>query len=64
MKKRVDKTLPELKKDMDFEAKCNKEYEVKVIIDSVVYGQQVNSDQMPDLYYLVSWKGYPEEENT
>ncbi len=60
-KGRVDKALPELEKE--FEAGNNKEYEVEAIIDSAVYGQQAN-DQMPGLYYLVLWKGYPEEENT
>ncbi len=60
-KRRVDKALPESEKE--FEAGVNKEYEVKAIIDSAVYGQQANN-QMSGLYYLVSWKGYPEEENT
>ncbi len=60
-KGRVDKALPEPEKE--FEAGDNKEYEVEAIIDSAVYGQQANN-QMPDLYYLVLWKGYPEEENT
>ncbi len=59
----MDTALPEPEKEVEFEAEDNKEYEVKAIIDSAVYGQQAN-DQMPDLYYLVSWKGYPEEENT
>ncbi len=63
-KKRVDKVLPEPEKDVKFEAKGNKEYKVKPIIDSAVYDQQANSDQMPGLYYLVSWKGYPKEKNT
>ncbi len=58
-----NKTLLELEKELEFEAGGNKEYEVKPIIDSAVYGQQAN-DQMPNLYYLILWKGYPEEENT
>ncbi len=62
-KRRVDKALLEPKKDVEFEARGNKEYEFKVIIDSAIYGQQVNNNQMPGLYYLVSWKGYLEEEN-
>ncbi len=57
----MDKALPEPEKE--FEARDNKEYEVETIINNEVYGQQAN-DQMPDLYYLVLWKGYPEEENT
>ncbi len=61
--RRVDKALPEPEKEVEFEVGDNKEYEVKAIIDSAVYSQQAN-DQMPGLYYVVSWKGYPEEENT
>ncbi len=62
-RRRVDKTLPEPKKDLEFEAGSNKEYEVEAIIDSAMYSQQANN-QMPDLYYLVLWKSYPKEENT
>ncbi len=62
-KGRVNKALPESEKEVEFEAGDNKEYEVEAIINSAVYGKQAN-DQMPGLYYLVSWKGYPEEENT
>ncbi len=54
------KALPEPEKE--FEAGDNNEYKVEAIIDSVVYGQQPNN-QMPGLYYLILWKGYPEEEN-
>ncbi len=59
----MDKALPEPEKEVEFEAGDNKEYEVEAIIDSVVYGQQAN-DQIPGLYYLILWKGYPEKENT
>ncbi len=48
-KGQVDKALPELGKEFEFEAGDNKEYEVEAIIDSAVYGQQAN-DQMPGLY--------------
>ncbi len=44
----VDKALPESEKDLEFEAEGDKEYEVKVIINSEVYRQQAN-DQMPGL---------------
>ena len=40
------------------------EYEVEAIRDSTVYAKKSKSGHLPDLYYLVSWKGYPEEENT
>ncbi len=36
-KKRVENALPEPKKELEFEAKNNKEYKVKVIIDNTVY---------------------------
>ncbi len=37
------------------------EYKVKAICDSEVYAKKSDSDQLSGLYYLVSWKGYPEE---
>ncbi len=40
-----------------------KEYEVEAICNSAVYTRESES-HLPGLYYLVSWKGYPEEENT
>ena len=40
------------------------EYEVEVIWDSAVYARESKSGHLPGLYYLVSWKRYPEEENT
>ncbi len=64
-KRRLDKALPEPEKDLEFEARGNKEYKVKVIINSAMYGQQANNNnQIPGFYYLVSWKGYPKEKNT
>ncbi len=59
----MDQALPESEKDLEFEAASDKEYKVKPIIDNAIYSQQAN-DQMPGLYYLISWKGYLEEENT
>ncbi len=53
-----NKALP--KPEKEFEIGDNKKYEVEAIINSAVYSQLAN-DQMPGLYYLVSWKGYPEE---
>ena len=42
---RVDnKALPKLEKDMKFETGDDKEYEVKAIIDTAVYGQQANNN--------------------
>ena len=40
------------------------EYKVEAIWDSAVYARESESGQLPGLYYQVSWKGYPEEENT
>ncbi len=64
-KGRVDnKALLEPEKELEFKAGGDKEYEIEAIIDSAVYGQQANNNQMPGIYYLVSWKGYPKEENS
>ena len=42
----------------------NKKYEVKAIWDSAVYARESKSGHLLSLYYLMSWKGYPKEENT
>ena len=47
----------------EFDAGNNKEYKVEAIIDSVVYAKKAER-QLPGLYYLISWKEYPEKENT
>ena len=59
-KKRVDKWVTEL----ELKAGNNKEYKVETIWDSAVYASKSESGQLPDLYYLVAYKSYPEEENT
>ena len=58
--RRVSEKIPEL----DASNKDSKEYEVEAIWDSVVYANKSESGHLPGLYYLVVWKGYPEEENT
>ncbi len=59
-KGRVDETTSRL----EFESDGNgKEYKVKAIRDSAVYARE-SEGHLPGLYYLVSWKGYPKEENT
>ena len=40
------------------------EYKVEAIRDSTVYARELESSHLPGFYYLVSWKRYPEEENT
>ena len=47
----------------EFEPGNDKEYEVEAIRDSAVYAKEADR-HLPGLYYLVAWKGYPEEENT
>ncbi len=59
-KRQVDYNLLEPK---EFEAGDNKKYEIKAIINSMVYGKEAYN-QMPGLYYFVLWKGYLEEEST
>ena len=41
----------------------SKEYKIEAIWDSAVYVRESESGHLPSLYYLVSWKRYPEEEN-
>ena len=41
----------------------DKEYEVDSIWDSAVYTKESATKQLLGLYYLVLWKGYPEEKN-
>ena len=48
---------------LEFEAGDDKDYEVDSIWDYAVYIRE-SAGQLPGLYYLVLWKGYPEEENT
>ena len=47
---------------LEFEAGNNKEYKVNGIWDSAVYAREL-AGQLPGLYYLVSWKSYPEKQN-
>ena len=42
----------------------SKKYKVEAIWDNAVYAKESKSGNLPSLYYLVSWKKYPEEENT
>ena len=57
-KGRVNKTI-----QLDFGTGDNEEYKVEKIQDSAVYAKE-SEGHLPGLYYLISWKGYPEEENT
>ena len=47
----------------EFEPGDDKEYEVEAIRDSAVYAKEADRHLL-GLYYLVTWKDYPEEENT
>ena len=40
------------------------EYKVEAIWNSMVYARKSESGHLLGLYYLVSWKGYPDKENT
>ena len=59
-KERVSKEVPEL----DNSNKNSEEYKVEAIWDSAVYGNESELGHLPGFYYLVAWKGYPEEKNT
>ena len=60
-KRRVDKKTSQLEFEDDSEGE---EYKVEAICDSTVYAKESESGQLPGLYYLISWKDFPEEENT
>ena len=49
---------------LEFKAGDDEEYKVEEIRDSAVFAKESDAGHLPGLYYLVSWKGYPEEENT
>ena len=49
---------------LEFKTGNDIEYEVDSIWDSAVYAKESTTGQLLGLYYLVLWKGYPEEENT
>ena len=56
----MNKLFP--KPEPEFDAGNNKKYEVEAIIDNAVYAKEAER-YLPGLYYLISWKGYPEEES-
>ena len=56
-KGRVDENVTE------FEAGNNGKYEVEGIRNSAVYAKESVAGHLPGLYYLISWNGYPKEEN-
>ena len=61
-KGRVDEKTVE---QLEFEAGGdNEEYEVEGICNNAVYARELEACHLPGLYYLVSWKGYPEDEST
>ena len=49
--------------ELEFNAGNSEEYKIKAIQDITVYAKE-SEDYLSGLYYLVAWKGYPEEENT
>ena len=53
----------QLLKPKELKVGDNKKYQVEAIINCMVYGQEANN-QIPDLYYLILWKSYPEKQNT
>ena len=59
-KGRVDENATEL----DEGNNDSGEYKVEAIWDSAVYVRKSELGHLSGFYYLVSWKGYPEEENT
>ena len=52
-----------LEPEPEFDTGNNKEYKVEAIINSAIYTKEAEKHLL-GLYYLVSWKGYPEEKST
>ena len=52
-----------LEPEPEFDASNNKKYEVEAIKNSAIYAKEAKGHLL-GLYYLVSWKRYPEEEST
>ena len=48
---------------LEFDKGNNKEYKIEIIWDNAVYTKKADRHLL-GLYYLVAWKGYPEEKNT
>ena len=47
----------------EFEPGDDKEYEIEDIQDGIVYAKEIDRHLL-GLYYLIAWKGYPEEKST
>lgn len=60
-KRQVNKLL-KLKPEQKINAGDDKKYKVELIYDNKVYAKEA-VDQLPRLYYLISWKGYIKEES-
>ena len=58
------KQVNDMQLEFKFEASDKKEYEINGIWDSAVYVKESATEQLPELYYLILWKSYPEEKNT
>ena len=52
-----------LKPEPEFDAGNNKKYKAEVIKNSAIYAKETER-YLLGLYYLVSWKSYPEKENS
>lgn len=59
-KEQVDENTTELDTGKDESRK----YKVKAIYNSMVYTKDLELGHLPELYHLVFWKNYLEEENT
>ena len=61
-KGRVDKKVRQMEFDIGDDE--SGKYKVDAIWDSAVYARESELGHLPGFYYLISWKGYLEEENT
>lgn len=59
-KLQIDKKFLQLEFEDNYQVK---EYKVLVICNSAIHAQKSDNGKFPGLYYLISWKNLPEEEN-
>ena len=46
---------------IEFKTNNDKKYKIKSIQNITVYKKRLGAGYLPGLYYLISWKTYPEE---
>lgn len=61
-KGQINKELANFEPDSELDIRNDKDYEVESIRNSAVFAKEAQS-QLSDLYYLISYQNFPEEED-